>query len=65
MVINSKAASALSFALWIGSLDLSHKKFWVADPKGSVPRPQKECQYATANLKWSLRVYPATTRSGL
>ena len=62
--MNSKAASALSFAAWTGSGDLSHSKFCVPGPNGSEPTPQKECQYAIANLKCSFIVLPATTFSG-
>ena len=63
--MNSNAASALSFAACKGSSETSHGKLCVPEPNGSTPFPQKDCQYATANLKWSLIVLPATILSGL
>src|SRR5690606_9575227 len=60
-VMNSNAASILSFALSTGFDFSSQGKIWVGAPIGSAPFPQNECQYATANRKCSFSVLPATT----
>src|SRR6185503_16794254 len=58
--MNSKAASALSFALSIASDFSFQGNTCVGSPKGSAPLPLKLCQYAQANLKCSFIVLPST-----